>query len=92
VNKLIIFCKKPTFAEGHVFMWLGTHVGSQPPFLVARESFWVLWRFLDHRMVPCGVPWVLHGSSGSWVVPQVPGWFLGAMGGLPLLSEGIWGV
>ena len=68
-----------------MFMWLGTHVGSQPPFLVARESFWVLWRFLDHRMVPCGVPWVLHGSSGSWMVPQVPGWFLGAMGGLPLL-------
>jgi len=46
-------------------MWLGTHVGSQPPFLVAGESFWVLRRFLDHRMVPCGVPWVLHGSSRS---------------------------
>ena len=55
-----------------MFMWLGTHVGPQPPFLVAGESSWVLWRFLGHRMVPCGflwVPWVLllvlEGSSGS---------------------------
>ena len=68
-----------------MFMWLGTHVGSQPPFLVAGESFWVLGRFLDHRMVPCGVPWVLHGSSGSWVVP-------GSYGGPPpIFQKGIWG-
>ena len=49
-----------------MFMWLGTHVGSQPPFLVAGESSWVLWRFLGHRMVPMGSHGFPRFLGGSW--------------------------
>ena len=63
-----------------MFMWLGTHVGSQPPFLVAGK---VPGFFVGSLRVPGpedGSSWVPLGSLGPSVGPE---WF-------PKFLEGSW--
>ena len=61
-----------------MFMWLGTHVGSQPLVLVAGKVPGFFGGSWAKRWFPVGSHRFLGSFCWSWVVPQVPGWFLEA--------------
>jgi hypothetical protein len=59
-------------------MWLGTHAGSQPLVLVAGKVPGFFGGSWAKRWFPVGSHRFLGSFCWSWVVPQVPGWFLEA--------------
>ena len=58
---MFIFWQKTNFRGGPRVYVAGNPCGFPATISCGWESSWVLWRFLDHMMVPCGFPWVPRG-------------------------------